>query len=104
MANQEDIFGLSDSAVDGKTPPSQKVIDWLHGRVSTRKKTDLHHPIGFGETDAASGDHTHDGKNSKTLFNPDLLILTDISNTATGTQIATAVNAINAALRQIGAG
>lgn len=103
MASQDDDFGLTDDAINGKTPPSQKVIDWLHGRVSTQKATDIHHRLGTADTDASPGNHTHDGKNSYPLFSEND-ILTDISNTATGTQIATAVNKINALLRQLGAG
>lgn len=104
MANQDDIGGLTDESINGKTPPSQKVVDFLHGQASTKKPTDLHHRLGFTSEDAAPGDHTHDGKNSKGLFTPEVTTLTDISNTATGTQIAAAVNALNAALRLLGAG
>jgi hypothetical protein len=104
MANQDDVFGMSDSAVDGKTPPSEKVVGWFHGRVSTSKPSDVHHRLGFGPGEASPGPHRHDGKDSLPLFDATEIVLTDISNTATGTQIATAVNAINAALRRLGAG
>lgn len=103
MANEDDTFGMNDEAINGKKPPSQKFVEWLHGQVSTKRPTDIHHRLGTSDEDASPGSHTHDGKNSMPLFTKDL-VLTDISNTATGTQIATAVNAINAALRRLGAG
>jgi hypothetical protein len=103
MAQQDDVFGMNDEAVNGKTPPSQKVVDWFHKRVSTSKATDFHHMIGTGPTDAASGEHDHDGKNSKRLWTEET-ILTDLTALSTMTQVADAVNAINAALRAKGAG
>lgn len=101
MGKQEDTFGLNDDAMNGKAPPSAKFVQWFHARVDTRQASDLHHRLGTAQDEAAFGNHTHDGKNSMPLFVD--LTLTDISNTATGTQIATAVNALNAALRKLGA-
>lgn len=103
MANEDDTFGTNDDAINGKKPPSKKFVEWLHGQASTSNPSDLHHRQGTGPEEVSPGNHTHDGKNSMPLFTKDL-VLGDISNTATGTQIATAVNAINAALRQLGAG
>lgn len=103
MAEQGDVFGENDEAINGKKPPSKKFVEWMHGQAGTQSPTDIHHRLGTGDTDASPGNHTHDGKNSFPLFSEND-ILTDISNTATGTQIATAVNKINALLRQLGAG
>lgn len=98
----DDLAGLSDTSMDGRPPPTQKFLDWLHGKASTKRREDVHHALGFGPLDAAAGDHTHNGKDSPGLFAPDV-VLVDITPTATGAQIATAVNALNALMRAKGA-
>ena len=99
----DDIFkqlASGDSTkVDGQAPPSEAVSDWLHGRASTTRPEDLHHRIGFGTTEASSGSHQHDGKSSKFILDGANVTLTDITAAATGSQIAAAVNAINAVFR-----
>ena len=92
-----------DTATDGVSPPSQKVVDWLHLKASANRPEDLHHMIGFGPADAASGDHTHNGKNSKFLFDS-TTVLTDLPASPTSAQIQAAVNALNALFRLLGAG
>jgi hypothetical protein len=104
MANQDDLGGLTEDGINGKTPPSPKVADWLHGRVSVDKPTDLHHRIGTGQADAASGAHTHDGANSMPLWDEGADVLANLPASPTLAQVSTAVNAINALLRQKGAG
>jgi len=100
MANQDDLFGLNDSSVDGKPSPSDKVVMWFHGKASTDQPTDIHHRIGFGDTDAASGSHTHDGKNSKPLFNIDQ-VPADLASGASLAQTITAVNRILELIRKV---
>lgn len=102
MAQQEDVFGLDDEKINGRTPPSRKFADWFHSRVSTQKATDLHHSIGTGPTEAAAGDHNHDGKNSKRLWNEDT-VLTDLAPGATAEQMRVAINKLNEAIRAKGA-
>jgi hypothetical protein len=104
MANQDDAFGLSDDAINGKTPPSRKVVDWLHTQVSTEKDTDLHHRIGFGETDASRGDHDHDGENSMPLWDENEVVLNTLAGGATLGTVIDRVNEIILAMRQKGAG
>lgn len=101
MSAFESLADDDGSSVDGKAPPPAKVADWLHGNVST-DATSLHHRLGTQENDASPGDHRHRGIDSFPLFD-DGDVLVDISNTATGTQIATAVNKIHALLRELGA-
>lgn len=84
--------------------PSEKVVDWFHSRASNTQRNDLHHRIGDGPTDAAAGDHDHDGVNSKFLFNAAEVTLVDLSASPSTADIRAAVNAINAALRRLGAG
>ena len=102
MANQDDVFGLNDDAINGRTPPSQKIVDWFHMGVSTAMVTDVHHAIGTGPTEAAAGDHDHDGKNSKRLWNEET-VLTDLSPGATDDQMRVAINKLNEAIRSKGA-
>ena len=103
MASFDEFAKDDGSSIDGLAPPPAKVLDWFHGNADTESPLGLHHRIGTGPGDAASGEHRHRGRDSLPLFD-ETDVLTDISNTATGTQIATAVNAINALLRQLGAG
>ena len=99
----DDIFkqlAAGDSTkVDGQAPPSEAVADWLHGRASTTRPEDIHHRIGFGSTEASPGNHQHNGKDSKMILDGANVTLSDITAAATGAQIATAVNAINAVFR-----
>ena len=48
----------------GQTPPSNKVVEWFHGRADTTRPESIHHPLGTGPSEAAAGDHTHNGKDS----------------------------------------
>lgn len=99
-----DEFAKDDgSSVDGLAPPPAKVVDWLHGSVDTDSPQGLHHRLGTSPGDASPGEHRHRGRDSFPLFE-ESEVLVDISNTATGAEIATAVNAINAMLRELGAG
>lgn len=102
MAAQDDTFGMDDDAINGKTPPSQKFVDWFHKRVSTSKPSDFHHPIGTGPTEVASGDHNHDGKNSVRLWDEET-VLPDLSVAASLADVIVAVNKLNEAIRSKGA-
>lgn len=104
MAAQDDTFGLTDESINGKTPPSRKVLDWLHVKVSTEKDTDTHHTVGTRRNQVSRGDHDHDGENSLPLFDDLETQLPDLAGGATLAQVITAVNLINAALRSKGAG
>lgn len=99
----KDIFSQLSSAdtsqLQGEQPPSEAVVDFLHARASTTRPEDIHHFIGTGDADSAAGSHQHNGKDSKLILQNANVVLTDITATATGSQIATAVNAINAVFR-----
>lgn len=64
--------GTDDLDLDGKTPPTRKYIEWLHQNASSGRREDLHHAIGFGPTDVAAGDHTHNGRDSLALIPADI--------------------------------
>jgi hypothetical protein len=85
--------------IEGQTPPSEAVVDFIHGRASTTRPEDLHHTLGTGQVQASPGNHQHNGKDSKFVLDGANVTLTDITAGATGAQIATAVNAINALFR-----
>lgn len=101
MAAQDDVFGLTDESINGKKGPSRKILDWFHQQASTQNDSDIHHPLGFGPGEAARGDHTHNGKDSKPLFTD--LQLNDVTGASPAADIAAAINAINDALRTLGA-
>lgn len=62
MANElERLLTQVDTVND--PPPSRALVDWLHRNAGT-DRFDLHHRIGHTESDAAAGDHDHDGRNS----------------------------------------
>lgn len=95
----DELVSDDGSGVDGKAPPPGKVVDWLHGNAELRGAAAIHHRIGTGPDDAASGDHTHDGRNSFPLFD-DTDVPADLPGGATTTQIVDAINDILALLRQ----
>jgi hypothetical protein len=102
------LFGgdLSDAGdgsleIEGKAPPSEKILNWLHGRASTTRPEDVHHRIGTGVGEVSPGRHQHDGKDSLPLF--DEFTLIDVTGASTTAELASAINAINAALRARGA-
>lgn len=92
---------VPDSSLDGLQPPSQKVVDVFHGKASINRPEDIHHQIGVGINEAASGAHTHNGTDS--LYIVINQTLTDLPATPTSAQIQAAVNQINAILRLLGA-
>jgi microcystin-dependent protein len=59
--------GVDDEQIQGKPPPSTRFLNWLHARVSTNRPEDTHHRLGYGPTDAAPGNHTHDGRDSSPI-------------------------------------
>lgn len=90
------------SSIDGKAPPPAKIADWLHGNVSTEDTASIHHRLGTGPSDAASGQHTHRGRDSMFLFSgAEIGPLTDLPASPTTEQIRDAVNRINALLRLV---
>jgi hypothetical protein len=99
MASFKDFSNVDDSEFENESPPPSKFIDWLHGQASTKEPTDLHHPLGTTPESASPGNHNHDGKNSFALWDVDDVPV-DITSTATGTQLETAINGILALLRE----
>lgn len=93
------LSAASAETIEGKTPPSEAVIDFIHVRASTNRPEDLHHSLGSAGSQASPGSHQHDGKTSKYILDGANVTLTDITAVATGAQISTAVNAINALFR-----
>lgn len=105
MANTSlfDDLSQNDEGLEGKTPPSTKVVDFLHGNASTNEPTDIHHRIGFAPADAARGDHDHDGVNSFPLWDGTTAIPA-VSGASTTAELAAAINAIAGLLQEKGAG
>jgi hypothetical protein len=87
--------------VDGKTPPSSKIVDWLHGNASLSDPQSIHHRVGTGEADASPGNHRHNGRDSFSLFD-EVDIPDDLSNSATNSEIVDGLNAVLALLRTVG--
>ena len=105
MAESEILTQLAQSdatMLQGVNPPSNKVVEWFHGRADTTRPESIHHPLGTGPSDASPGDHTHNGKDSAFIV-PAGTVLTDVPTTATILQLANAVNALNHAFNAIGA-
>jgi hypothetical protein len=105
MAQGEILSQLAQSdatMLQGVNPPSNKVVEWFHGRADTTRPESIHHPIGTGPSESAAGDHTHNGKDSAFII-PAGTTLTDVPTTATNLQLANAINAINAVLTKLGA-
>lgn len=98
----DDLSG-DDDATDGKPAPGTKTVDWFHANVSSNQPTDIHHRVGFGPSDAAPGNHTHNGQDSPSLFDGSV-VLPIVSGASTSTQLADAINKIAELLRTKGAG
>lgn len=99
MGFLDEITNLSSADVEGKTPPPTRIIDWLHGRVSTTKPTDIHHALGKGPSNASQGDHDHNGKNSMPLWSA-AEIPNDLGASPTNAQIRDTLNQLLVAIRK----
>ena len=97
----DDILEADDADLEGKAPPSAKILDWLHGNASTTETTDMHHRLGFGPTEASQGDHVHDGKSSRHLFSN--TAQSAVSGASTTAQLAAAITELQALMRRVGA-
>lgn len=94
---------FQDSDVDDYDPPSAKFINWFLTNADSRAVGSLLHPIGFTDGSVASGEHTHDGKNSLYLFSS-TPVIQDLIATASTAEIIAAVNALTDHLISRGAG
>lgn len=71
-----------DSAIN-QTPPSAAYVRWLLAQGDTTDPASPLHRLGIRPSDAAPGNHTHNGRNSSFLFRPGVDVVTgDISVTA----------------------
>lgn len=106
MANDilTSLSNISEADLEGATPPSEKVVDWFHSKASSNRPEDIHHATGTGNEDAAGARHRHTGKDSLKLLDASMATLGDLPANASLSQVITAVNNINAALRLLGAG
>jgi hypothetical protein len=106
MANDilTSLSTISESDLEGATPPSEKVVDWFHSKASSNRPEDIHHATGTGNEDAAGARHRHTGKDSLKILDPGMATLGNLPSNATTAQMVTAINNINAALRLLGAG
>lgn len=105
MPDSEILTQLAQSdatMLQGVNPPSNKVVEWFHGRADTTRHESIHHALGTGPSDASPGDHTHNGKDSPYII-PAGSTLTDVPTTATTLQLANAINALNALMTKLGA-
>jgi hypothetical protein len=87
----DEITKITEADISGKAPPPTRLVDWFHTRVSTNRPEDLHHSLGNGQTQAAQGDHGHDGKNGRALWAAEDVPV-DLSPVATLPQTIDAVN------------
>lgn len=87
---------ISSDAFEGIAPPSEQFVDWLHGRASTSKPSDLHHPLGFNENYASPGNHRHNGKDSlKIIPDGEFTLPTNLTVGATTADIVNSINQLN---------
>jgi hypothetical protein len=80
----------------GKPPSTDQVIKFHEKADKDASPKAIHHTLGPGPNQAASGDHSHDGGNSAQL-------LSNIVFTGSRTTIANIVPQLIAALVQLGA-
>lgn len=78
------------------SPPSEMVIKFHKNAPTDGRKEDIHHTLGQGPTQAATGDHVHDGNNGT-------LILLGFSLTGSKSTPSTMWPSILACLVRLGA-
>lgn len=90
------LGGIDSSAFQGAPPPSEAFVTWLHGQSSTTKPEDIHHALGFGEFNAAVGNHRHNGKDSlKIIPDNEFALPVDLTAGASTTDIVNSINQLN---------
>jgi len=101
----QQLSQINQESVEGTPPPSEAFLAWLHGQASTSKPQDLHHTLGFQETNASPGNHRHNGKDSLKIIPDGEFTLVDLTGSATTADIVAAVNKLNLMARTyLGAG
>ena len=68
MGFLDSIVNITPAEVVSATPPQTNVVDWFHKRASTSRDEDLHHPLGIDGNSASWGDHDHEGKRGRFLW------------------------------------
>jgi hypothetical protein len=87
---------IPSDAFEGVAPPTEQFVDWLHGRAQTSKPSDLHHQLGFGESQSSPGNHRHNGKDSlKIIPDGEYTLSVNLTAGASNTDIVTAINKLN---------
>ncbi len=94
------LTGVDNSEIDGASPPSDKLVDWFHSRVSLGHQEDVHAQVGFGRFDRPRGDHRHQDGDSAPLWQAGEFDFTALAAGASNSQIIDKVNVILAALRK----
>lgn len=74
---------------DDKSPKAETVADFHNNADTDSGRTALHHTLGPGRNQAASGSHTHDGNDS-----PRLLSGTIINGADNNALISSIINAL----------
>lgn len=99
MVDANDLLNADDSFTS-KSPPPASFVTWVLAQGDTKSPTSPLHRLGTKEFDAARGDHTHDGRNSRYLFDPAVDIISGDLSTLAGQR--TAIKGILTALKKVG--
>jgi hypothetical protein len=100
------LANIPNDAYEGATPPSEQFVDWLHGRASVGRTQDIHHALGFQESQASPGNHRHNGKDSLRIIpEGEYAVAVNLTVAATTSDMVTAINKLNDLCRTyLGAG
>jgi hypothetical protein len=74
-----------------RSPPSDVVVDFHKNAPVDTRREDVHHTIGTGNTQAASGDHSHRGGDSVLLLEGVTLSGSKAGNAALASVVAALV-------------
>lgn len=77
-----------DDSFSSKTPPSTAFVRWFLAQADTVSEKSPLHYLGIGPTDAAYGNHKHDGVRSPYLWDPGTNIATGDLSTQAGLRSA----------------
>lgn len=84
IAEEQKRIAEGTKATNGQ-PPSVEYLQWFLANVDTKSPTSATHRLGNEETDAAQGDHKHNGRDSRYIF-PGESITGDLATVAGNTQ------------------
>jgi len=100
MPDANDKMLNGDDSFTKKSPPSAAYVSWLLAQGDTQSPKSPLHRLGINEWDASPGNHQHDGRASRYLFDPAIDIIEGDLSVLAGQR--NAIKGILTALKKVG--